>query len=74
MSKQVNTVFRDCDCATFTLKFDMFTACKMSLQWTIVATFLYSELFMCILFMLPFISATRYGTFVDIFLDLYNIA
>ena len=33
---------------------------KMSLQWTFVATFLYSEIFMCVLLMLPFISVTRY--------------
>lgn len=32
----------------------------MSLQWTIVATFLYSELFLCILLMLPFVSPTSW--------------
>lgn len=32
----------------------------MSLQWTIVATFLYTEMALCILLMLPFISATNW--------------
>lgn len=39
---------------------DMSTVVTMSLQWTIVATFLYSELFLCVLLMLPFLSPTRY--------------
>lgn len=32
----------------------------MSLQWTFVATFLYTEIFLCVLLMLPFISAQRW--------------
>jgi B-cell receptor-associated protein 31 len=32
----------------------------MSLQWTLVATVLYAEILICILLLLPFISATRW--------------
>lgn len=32
----------------------------MSLQWTFIATFLYTEIFLCVLLMLPFISPTRW--------------
>lgn len=32
----------------------------MSLQWTFIATFLCTELFVCFLLLLPFISATRW--------------
>jgi B-cell receptor-associated protein 31 len=32
----------------------------MSLQWTLVASFLYAEIAICVLLLLPFISATRW--------------
>ena len=35
-------------------------AVVMSLQWTAVATFLYTELFLCVALMLPGITAQRY--------------
>ena len=39
----------------------------MSLQWFAVASFLYLELFLAVLLMLPFISALRYVVFYFLF-------
>merc|ERR1712136_573122 len=42
-------------------KSEELSSAKMSLQWTLVATFLYTEIAVVIILLLPFISPTRWN-------------